>query len=69
MNLEEARERQKTYLLNLGYRQRPDGWWIGKHDAARPLTDETDTNVFVISDREVHADLMIRFVPLDKVPN
>jgi len=67
MTLVEARERQRAYLIHAGYWERPDGWWIGQHDAASPLTDEVDNGLYVAGD-EIAGDLMIRIVPLDRAP-
>lgn len=68
MTLKEARERQRLYLIRAGYWERPDGWWVGRIDAARPLTDEINTGVFMTEGAEVQADLMVRFVPIDMLP-
>jgi hypothetical protein len=68
MTLTEARERQRLFLIKQGYWERPDGWWIGPHDAAKPLTDEIESGKFVAGD-EIAADLMVRIVPLDAVPD
>jgi hypothetical protein len=67
MNLAQARARQRAYLTERGYLERPDGWWVGKFDAAKPVTDEIDNGKFVAGD-EIASDLMIRFVPLLSIP-
>ncbi len=68
MTLEEARKRQREYLTTKGYQERSDGWWVGKCDAAMPLTDEIDNGKFVAGD-DVQSDLMIRFVTFEQLPD